>query len=188
MKIGAIGKYVLFFKKNSVICIVRKYLQSGVMINGVVAETDLGCPQGGLARPLLSNIYLNELDKELESRGLRFCRFADDCNIYVKSKRSAERVMKSVTKFLEEELKLKINLNKSKVARPWKLKYLSFSFYNSKGIQVRVHPKAIEKLKKDIKEITSRSNGKSLKWRFQKLKDKLRRRVNYFRIAIMGSV
>ena len=174
---------------KKVLRLIRKYLQSGVMINGMVAETDLGCPQGGPASPLLSNIYLNELDKELERRGLRFCRFADDCNIYVKSERSAERVMKSVTKFLEEELKLKINLNKSKVERPWKLKYLSFSFYGDKdGIQVRVHPKAIEKLKKDIKEITSRSNGKSLEWRFQKLKDKLRGWVNYFRIAKMKTI
>jgi len=174
---------------KKVLRIIRKYLQSGVMINGVVAETDIGCPQGGPASPLLSNIYLNELDKELDRRGLRFCRFADDCNIYVKSKRSAERVMKSVTKFLEEELKLKINLNKSKVTRPWKLKYLSFSFYNGKGgIQVRVHPKAIEKLKKNIKEVTSRSNGKSLEWRFQKLKQKLQGWINYFRIANMKTI
>lgn len=131
---------------KKVLRIIRKYLKSGVMINRVVAETEIGCPQGGLASPLLSNIYLNELDKELESRGLRFCRFAEDCNIYVKSKRSGERAMKSVTKFMDEELKLKINLNKSMVTRPWKLKYLSFSFYNGKGgIQVLVHPKVIEK-------------------------------------------
>jgi RNA-directed DNA polymerase len=169
-----------------VLRLIRKYLQSGVMINGVVADTDLGCPQGGPASPLLSNIYLNELDKELEKRGLRFCRFADDSNIYVKSRRSAERVMKSITNFLEEELKLKINPDKSKVDRPWKLKYLGFSFYNGKGgIQVRVHPKSIEKLKKNIKEVTSRSNGKSLEWRFLKLKEKLQGWVNYFRIANM---
>lgn len=92
-----------------VLRLIRKYLQSGVMINGVATETDIGCPQGGPASPLLSNIYLNELDKELERRELRFCRFADDSNIYVKSRRSAERVMKSITKFLEEELKLKIS-------------------------------------------------------------------------------
>ena len=174
---------------KKVLRLIRKYLQSGVMINGVLTETDLGCPQGGPCSPLLSNIYLNELDKELERRGLRFCRFADDCNIYVKSKRSAERVMRSVTKFLEKELKLKINLNKSKVTRPWKLKYLSFSFYNGKGgIQVRVHPKAIEKLKKNIKEVTSRSNGKSIEWRFQELKQKLRGWINYFRIANMKTI
>jgi RNA-directed DNA polymerase len=172
-----------------VLRLIRKYLQSGVMINGVVAGTDLGCPQGGPASPLLSNIYLNELDKELERRGLRFCRFADDSNIYVKSRRAAERVMKSITKFLEEELKLKINPTKSKVDRPWKLKYLGFSFYNGKGgIQVRVHPKSIEKLKKSIKEVTSRSNGKSLEWRFQKLKEKLRGWINYFRLANMKTL
>lgn len=172
-----------------VLRLIRKYLQSGVMINGVVADTDLGCPQGGPASPLISNIYLNELDKELERRGLRFCRFADDSNIYVKSRRAAERVMKSITIFLEEKLSLKINPNKSKVDRPWKLKYLGFSFYNGKGgIQVRVHPKSIEKLKKNIKEVTSRSNGKSLEWRFQKLKEKLRGWINYFRIANMKTL
>ena len=169
--------------------LIRRYLQSGVMINGVVADTDLGCPQGGPLSPLLSNMYLNELDRELDRRGLRFCRFADDCNIYVKSKRSAERVMESMTKFLEEELKLKINPNKSKVARPWKLKYLSFSFYYAKGgIQIRVHPKAIEKLKKTIKEVTGRSNGQSLEWRFLKLKQKLQGWINYFRIANMKTL
>lgn len=174
---------------KKVLRLIRKYLQSGVMIDGVVADTELGCPQGGPLSPLLSNIYLNELDKELERRGLRFCRFADDCNTYVKSKRSAERVMISITKFLEDKLKLKINFNKSKVDRPWKLKYLSFSFYNGKGgIQVRVHPKAIEKLKKSIKEVTSRSNGKSLEWRFLKLKQKLQGWINYFRIANMKTL
>jgi RNA-directed DNA polymerase len=174
---------------KKVLRLIRRYLQSGVMINGVVADTDLGCPQGGPLSPLLSNIYLNELDKELDRRGLRFCRFADDCNTYVKSKRSAERVLQSITKFLEEELKLKINSNKSKVDRPWKLKYLSFSFYYAKGgIQVRVHPKAIEKLKKNIKEVTGRSNGKSLEWRFLKLKQKLQGWVNYFRIANMKTL
>jgi len=107
----------------------------------------------------------------------------------VKSKRSAERVIKSITKFLEEELKLKINSDKSKVDRPWKLKYLSFSFYYAKGgIQVRVHPKAIEKLKKNIKEVTGRSNGKSLEWRFLKLKQKLQGWINYFRIANMKTL
>lgn len=172
-----------------VLRLIRKYLQSGVMINGVVADTDLGCPQGGPASPLLSNIYLNELDKELERRGLKFCRFADDSNIYVKSRRSAERVMKSITKFLEEELNLKINPTKSKVDRPWKLKYLGFSFYHGKdGIKVRVHLKSIEKLKKGIIEVTSRSNGKSLEWRFQKLKEKLRGWINYFRIANMKTL
>lgn len=172
-----------------VLKLIRKYLQSGVMINGVTTETDLGCPQGGPASPLLSNIYLNELDKELERRGLRFCRFADDCNIYVKSRRSADRVMESITEFLEKELKLKINPIKSKVDRPWKLKYLGFSFYNRKeGIQVRVHPKSIEKLKKNIKEVTSRSNGKSLEWKFRKLKEKLRGWINYFKIANMRNL
>lgn len=176
-------------KDKRVLKLMRKYLESGVMINGVVADTELGCPQGGPASPLCSNIYLNELDKELERRGLRFCRFADDCNIYVKSRRSAERVMKSITKYLESELKLKVNPKKSKVDRPWKIKYLGISFYNSKGgIQVRVHEKSVERLKKAIKEVTSRSNGKSLEWKFKKLKEKLRGWINYYRIANMKTL
>lgn len=172
-----------------VLKLIRKYLESGVMINGVVADTELGCPQGGPASPLLSNIYLNELDMELERRGLRFCRFADDCNVYVKSRRSAERVMKSITKYLETELKLKINPKKSKVDRPWKIKYLGISFYNSKdGIQVRVHEKSVQRLKTSIKEMTSRSNGKSLEWKFMKLKQKVQGWINYYRIANMKTL
>lgn len=116
-------------KDGRVISLIRKYLQSGVMINGVVMETEEGCPQGGNLSPLLSNIMLNELDNELEKRGLKFCRYADDCNIYVKSRKAAERVMASITKFIEEYLKLKVNKYKSQVDRPWKLKFLGFSYY-----------------------------------------------------------
>ena len=128
------------------------------MINGVVTSTDLGVPQGGNLSPLLSNIMLNELDKELTKRGLRFVRYADDCNIYVKSRRAAERVMKSITNFIECDLKLKVNTDKSKVDRPWRCKFLGYTFYYSKhGIKMRVHEKSIKKLKDKLRNLTGRS-------------------------------
>ncbi len=116
-------------KDGRVLSLIRKYLRSGVMINGVVTDTEEGTPQGGNLSPLLSNIMLNELDKELERRGLKFCRYADDCNIYVRSRKAAERVMASITKFIEQKLRLTVNKDKSTVGRPWKLKFLGFSFY-----------------------------------------------------------
>jgi len=176
-------------KDGRVLSLIRKYLQSGVMINGVVIDTEEGTPQGGNISPLLSNIMLNELDKELTKRGLKFCRYADDCNIYVKSRKAAERVMASITKFLEEELKLKINKDKSAVDRPWKLKFLGFSFYLKKGeTGMRVHPKSVRKLKTKLKAVTGRSNPTSIKERIAKLKQIINGWVNYFRIADMGKL
>src|SRR3954465_6071989 len=113
--------------------LIRKYLQAGVMINGVVSSTEKGTPQGGPLSPLLSNIILDKLDKELEARGHRFVRYADDCSIYVKSKRAGERVMASITVYIEKELKLKVNTEKSSVTRPWQSKLLGFTFYHRKG-------------------------------------------------------
>ena len=110
-----------------VLKLIRKYLQSGIMINGVVVTNKEGTPQGGPLSPLLSNIMLDELDKELEKRGHRFCRYADDCNIYVKSKRAGERVINNITTFIESKLKLKVNKDKSAVERPWKRKFLGFT-------------------------------------------------------------
>ena len=173
-------------KDSRVVSLIRKYLQSGVMINGVVMETEEGTPQGGNLSPLLSNIMLNELDKELTKRGLRFCRYADDCNIYVKSKKAAGRVMVSITRFIEEKLKLKVNKEKSTVDRPWKLKFLGFSFYYKKGeIGIRVHPKSVEKLKRKLKEITGRSKARSMWQRMLKLKQAITGWVNYFSLADM---
>jgi retron-type reverse transcriptase len=124
------------------------YLKSGVMVNGVVVDVEKGCPQGGPLSPLLSNIMLDELDKELEKRGHKFCRYADDFNIYVKSRRAGERVMRSITSFLEGKLKLQVNREKSAVDRPWKRKFLGFSFYISSGmVGIRVHHKPIKKFK-----------------------------------------
>ncbi len=116
-----------------VLKLIRLFLQSGVMINGVVVENETGCPQGGPLSPPLSNVMLNELDKELTKRGHRFCRYADDCNIYVKSRKAGERVMQSITTFLEQTLKLKVNHSKSAVDRPWRRKFLGFSFYFKRG-------------------------------------------------------
>lgn len=176
-------------KDVRVLSLIRKYLQSGVMINGVVIETDEGTPQGGNVSPLLSNIMLNELDKELMKRGLKFCRYADDCNIYVKSKKAAERVMASITRYLEVELKLKVNQDKSAVDRPWKLKFLGFSFYLKKGgTGIRVHPKSVRKLKAKLKETTGRSKAMSVNERIVKLKQIITGWVNYFGIADMGGL
>ncbi len=173
-------------KDKRVLKLIRLCLNAGAMLNGVVVEIDQGCPQGGPLSPLLSNIMLDELDKELEKRGHRFCRYADDNNVYVKSRKAAERVMQSITTFLENRLKLKVNKEKSTVSRPWKRKFLGFSFYtHSKGIGIRVHPKSIAKLKEKVKEITSRSNGKSMEYRMLKLKQLVTGWVAYFRIADM---
>lgn len=176
-------------KDKRVLKLIREYLKAGVMINGVVIETEEGCPQGGPLSPLLSNIMLNELDKELEERGHKFCRYADDCNIYVRSRKAAERTMQSVTKFLEGKLKLRVNREKSAVDRPWKRKFLGFSFYRGKeGVRIRVHKKSVERLKEKIRNITSRSNGMSMDVRLQKLKQLIKGWVNYFRIADMKTL
>lgn len=176
-------------KDGRVLSLIRKYQKSGVMINGVVIDTEEGTPQGGNISPLLSNIMLNELDKELTRRGLKFCRYTDDCNIYVKSRKAAERVMASITRFLEEELKLKVNKEKSVVDRPWKLKFLGFSFYLKSGeTRIRVHPKSVKKLKIKLKEVTGRSNAMSTEERITKLKQIITGWVNYFGIADMGNL
>lgn len=176
-------------KDGRVLSLIRKYLQSGVMINGVVMETEEGTPQGGNLSPLLSNIMLNELDKELTKRGLKFCRYADDANIYVRSKKAAERVMTSITRFIEGELKLKVNKEKSAIGRPWKLKFLGFTFYHIKGgVGIRVHPKPVKKFKEKLKEITGRSKARSADEIIRKLKQVITGWVNYFKIADMGRV
>jgi len=175
--------------EDKVVSLIRKYLQAGVLVKGVFEKTEKGTPQGGNISPILSNIMLNELDKELEKRGLQFVRYADDCVIFTKSKKSAERVMENITRFIETKLRLKVNKGKSKVDRPWKIKYLGFSFYQAKGkIEVRIHPKSIAKFKDKIREITSRSNAMSMETRYVKLKQVIVGWVNYFKIANMGKI
>lgn len=171
-------------KDKRVLKLIRLFLQSGVMINGVYVDTEEGCPQGGPLSPLLSNIMLTEFDREIEKRGHKFCRYADDSNIYVRSKRAGERIMVSLTKFLEEKLKLRVNKDKSAVDRPWKRKFLGFTFYQIKGkVGIRVHQKSVSKFKRKIKEITSRSNGKSMEYKLEKLRKCIIGWINYFGIA-----
>lgn len=172
-----------------VLKLIRWYFKSGVMLNGVVVETEQGCPQGGPLSPLLSNIMLNELDKELTCRGHKFCRYADDANIYVRSRKAADRVMKSITKYLEETLKLKVNKDKSAVDRPWRRKFLGFSFYtHRKGTGIRVHPKSIKRVQDKVKQITSRRAGVSMEYRYLKLRQLVTGWVNYFGIADMKNL
>jgi len=143
-------------KDERVIKLIRKYLKSGVMINGLTQPTEEGTPQGGNLSPLLSNIYLTAFDRMLESRGHKFVRYADDCNIYVKSRRAAERVMSNCTKFLEGKLKLKVNQDKSQVGSPLKLKFLGFSMYKTgKSAGIRPHRKSYKKFREKIRELTN---------------------------------
>lgn len=144
-----------------VLKLIRVFLTAGVMENGLVSPTDEGTPQGGPLSPLLSNLVLDELDQELTQRGHRFCRYADDCNIYVRSRRSGERVLASVRHFLESRLRLKVNESKSTVARPEERKFLGFSIAND-GSQRQIAPKAIQKFKVRIRELTCRTRGMSL--------------------------
>lgn len=172
---------------GELVSLIRKYLVSGVMENGVVSPTKVGTPQGGNLSPLLSNIMLNELDKELEKRGLRFTRYADDCIIVVQSEKAANRVMESITKFIEKKLGLKVNVEKSKVARPNQIKYLGFGFYYTKTgkIKPKPHLKSIQKFKRNLKQLTKRSWSISLSDRIIKLNQVIRGWINYFRIADM---
>ena len=173
-------------KDPRVISIIRKYLVSGVMADGVVTRTDKGTPQGGNLSPLLANVVLDELDKELEKRGLHFVRYADDVNIYVRSRKAALRVMASITEFIEDKLRLAVNKDKSRVDRPWKLKFLGFSFYRKEGeIRIRVHPKSIARFKSTLKSLTSRSNAMSIPYRLYKLRQLIIGWVNYYGIADM---
>jgi len=177
-------------KDKRVLTLIRRYLQAGVMINGVVMETTEGTPQGGPLSPLLANILLDELDKELEKRGHKFVRYADDCNIYVKSKRAGKRVMESIRKFLRERLKLKINEQKSAVDRPWKLKFLGFSMHKAKEgrILIRLAPQTIERLKTKIREITARNKPVSITERIERLNTYLGGWMGYFALAETPSV
>jgi len=177
-------------KDKRVLGLIRKYLNSGVMINGLKINTDEGCPQGGPLSPLLSNIMLNEFDKELEKRGHKFCRYADDSNVYVRSKRAGERVMQSLTTYLEKVLKLTVNKEKSAVDRPWRRKFLGFSFYYFYNkIGIKTHEKTIRKYKDKVREVTSRSWSISMDKRIDKLNKINTGWINYFGIAdIKGKI
>lgn len=174
-------------KDGNLISLIRAFLDSGVMVNGKYEDTLVGTPQGGNLSPLLSNIMLNELDKELEARGLKFVRYADDCLIMVGSKKAAERVMQSVVKFIEKKLGLIVNAEKSKIARPTNVKYLGFGFYYDKDGKCypRPHEKSIKKFRRKLKQLTSRSWSVSLSYRIEKINEVVRGWVNYFKICNM---
>lgn len=185
--IGLIMKTV---KDGDVVSLIRKFLVSGVMENGHYEPTKVGTPQGGNLSPLLSNIMLNELDKELEARGLKFVRYADDCMIFVKSEKAANRVLISITKYIEKKLGLKVNAEKSKVSKPTGIKFLGYGFWVAKGgkYKPKPHLKSIQKLKRKLKQLTERRISINLDTRLQRINYAVRGWVNYFRIANMKKV
>ncbi len=173
-------------KDGRVISLIHKYLNTGVVEKGVFAKTEIGVPQGGPLSPLLSNVMLNELDKELENRGHKFVRYADDCMIFCKSERAAQRTLESIVTFIENKLFLKVNAEKTVVAHIKEVKFLGYSFYISKEkVLLKVHPKSIAKMKEKIKTLTSRSNGWGGARRKVALRQYITGWVNYFKLADM---
>ncbi|MDL1984246.1 MAG: group II intron reverse transcriptase/maturase [Deltaproteobacteria bacterium] len=171
-------------KDKRVLLLIRNFLTAGVMLGGLVEASEEGTPQGGPLSPLLSNIVLDELDKELEKRGLCFVRYADDCVIFVGSKRAGSRVMESASRFIEKKLWLKVNLEKSAVDRPWNRKYLGFCVTNSrKNPKIRIHWQTIKRFKDRIREITARRRGRSISQVVGELKEFMSGWWNYFGIT-----
>jgi len=171
--------------------LIRKYLKAGVMTQGRYKKTDKGTPQGGNLSPLLSNVMLNKLDKEMEERGLRFVRYADDSVIAVKSEASAKRVMHSITGWIERKLGLKVNATKTKITRPLKLKYLGFGFYKdakAKEWRCRPHKESVEKFKRRLKNLTIRKQSMKFEVRVEKLNQVIRGWINYFALGSMKTV
>jgi RNA-directed DNA polymerase len=160
--------------------LIRSFLKAGVMEGGLVSPVDEGTPQGGPLSPLLSNIVLDEFDRELERRGLRFARYADDCNVYVRSQRAGERVMASITRFITTKLKLKVNEQKSAVARPWERKFLGFSFTANREPKRRIAPKAVIRFKAKVREVTRRTRGVKVEKMAEELGRYLRGWIGYF--------
>ena len=176
-------------KEGRVISLVHKYLRAGVVVRKRFEETEVGVPQGGPLSPILSNIMLNELDKELERRGHRFVRYADDLMIFCKSRRSAERVLNNIIPIIEKKLFLKVNREKTVVDYVGKVKFLGFSFYQMKGkTRIRIHPKSVAKMRGKVKELTSRSNGMGNETRATKLRRYIMGWINYFKLADMKTL
>lgn len=173
-------------KDERVIRLIRRFLKSGVMVKGLVSATQEGTPQGGNLSPLLSNIYLTSFDRMLERRGHKFVRYADDCNIYVKSKRAAERVMENCTQYLEGKLKLKVNREKSQTGSPLKLKFLGFTLYKiGKKAGIRPHEKSLARFKTKVRELTSRKQAKPIINILQNLKRYTQGWLGYYALADM---
>lgn len=175
-------------KDKRVLKLIRRYLESGILLDGVVSARSEGTPQGGPLSPLLSNILLTDLDRELERRGHRFCRYADDCNIYVRSERAGQRVLSNVTAYLETRLNLPVNRNKSAVDRPWKRKFLGYSVCGRRyNVRLRVAPEVVKRFKSDVKAMLRRGRGQSLRKLIDGLNPKLRGWMSYFRhIGVKG--
>lgn len=170
-------------KDRRVLALIRRYLAAGVLEGGIVSPRMEGMPQGGPLSPLLSNILLDDLDTELERRGHAFCRYADDCNIYLFSRRSAERVMASLTRYLEQQLKLKVNPSKSAVGRPWERTFLGYSMTFHKKPRLKVAATSVKRFKAHLKDLFRRGRGRSLTKTIDDSKAKLRGWVTYFRYA-----
>lgn len=176
-------------KDGRVISLIHKYLRAGVIVRNKYEETEIGVPQGGPLSPILSNIMLTELDRELERRGHRFVRYADDLMIFCKSKRSASRSLANIIPFIEKKLYLKVNKEKTLVEYVGKIKFLGFSFYQNKGkARVRIHSKSIAKMRAKIKMMTARSNGMGNEARAKKLRSYIMGWINYFKIADMKNL
>jgi RNA-directed DNA polymerase len=160
--------------------LLRAFLNAGVLDGGLVHPTAEGTPQGGPLSPLLSNLFLDDLDRELERRGHHFVRYADDCNIYVRSERAGHRVMESVTRFLEQKLKLKVNREKSAVGRPWQRKFLGFSFTSHRVPKRRIAPESLRRFKRRVRYLTRRRKGRSIAQTVKELADYLKGWRAYF--------
>ncbi|WP_347550857.1 group II intron reverse transcriptase/maturase [Pseudalkalibacillus hwajinpoensis] len=170
-------------KDGRILRIIRRYLQAGVMENGLTQTNQAGTPQGSPISPLLSNIVLNELDKELESRGIRFVRYADDCQIYVGSRRAAERILRNISQFIKKKLKLKVNKEKSAIDRPWKRTFLGFSFTLHRDSKIRVAKQSIQRAKQELRRLTSRKWRLAMSDRIKKLNKFIVGWRNYFQLA-----
>jgi len=175
-----LGRIANRIEDKRLLKLIRAFLNAGVMENGLVSPSVEGTPQGGPLSPLLSNLVLDELDRELERRGHRFVRYADDCNIYVRSERAGQRVMESITRFITQRLKLKVNETKSAVARPQERKFLGFSFSTGPEVKRVIAPKALDRFKARIREITRRAKGVSIETTMEELPPYLRGWRNYF--------
>lgn len=170
-------------KDKRLLLLLRRYLQAGVMEDGLVSPTREGTPQGGPLSPLLSNILLDELDKELERRCHSFCRYADDCNIYVSSQRSGERVMASITQFLEKRLKLKVNKEKSAVGRPWQRSFLGYSMTWERFARLKVAPSSVKRLKGKLKDAFREGRGRNIQRFTEEINPLLRGWINYYSLC-----
>jgi RNA-directed DNA polymerase len=170
-------------KDKRVLLLIRRYLQAGIMEGGLVSARTEGTPQGGPLSPLLSNILLDDLDKELEKRGHRFVRYADDCNVYVRSEAAGNRVMASLESFLSKRLRLQINRDKSAVARPWKRKFLGYSVTVEKKTKLRIAPQAIKRLKDKLRSMVRSGRGQNLGRFIRDLAPVIRGWVAYFRLS-----